>query len=95
MQGKPTTLSVQSFLATKKEGRIERNPTAFEGLFQVVVDAATLFGAKKGRAALTLGSGEASDLLRRLRVETRPLQTRYTASMNSYFDLPHGAHRED
>jgi hypothetical protein len=92
-EGKVKHMSVTSFLATKKDGRVMRNPTAFDGDFAVVLDAATLVGAKAGKAALSLGAGEASDVLRRLGAELRPLQTRYAASMNSYFDLPRGAHK--
>jgi hypothetical protein len=91
---KSRTLSVKSFLATKKEGRIQRNPTAFEGEFAVRVDASTLFGRARPGTDLALGAGEASDILRRLSVEKRALQTRYVPSMNSFFDLPAGAHEE-
>ena len=93
--GKAKHLKVNSFLTTKKDGKLLRNPTAFEGDFQVQVQAATLFGAGAAKAAaLQLGKGEASDILRRLAVELVPLQTRYATSIDSYFDLPHGAHRE-
>ncbi len=87
-RGKVKTLDVRSFLATKKDGRLRRSPTAFAGDFCVALHAESLFGSHRGREALMLGRGEASDVLRRLDVETRPLQTRYAASMNSYFDLP-------
>ncbi len=86
--GKPRQFSVRSFLATKKDGVAQRNPTAFEGEFQVMVNVGTLWGARRGSPALGLGKGEASGLLRRIGAETVPLQTRYASSMNSWFDLP-------
>ena len=57
----------------------------------VNLNPATLIGPARsgaGGRALELGSGEVSELLARLGVEKRPLQTRYAASMNSWFDLP-------
>lgn len=93
--GKAKAMSVSSFLATRMDGKVVRNPTAFAGDFAVRVDAATVFGARGGSQALTLGEGEASAVLRRLKAETRALQTRYAISMNSYFDLPLGAHEGD
>jgi len=92
--GKPTHLDVKSFLATMKDGSLRRNPTAFAGDFAVNLHAGRLLGLAGGTTALVLGRGEASDILRRLKVETRPLQTRSTASMNSYFDLPLGEDEE-
>jgi hypothetical protein len=86
--GKMTHLSVKSFLATKKDGKPLRSPTAFDGDFAVNLRPGSLFGLASGGEALVLGSGEAAEVLRRLRAETRPLQTRYSASMNSWFDLP-------
>ena len=94
-RGKTKLFSVRSFLAVNKGGQVLRCPTAFEGDFQVGVDAATLFGASRRPPALTLGKGAVSDLLRRLGTELTPLQTRYAATMNSYFDLPSGAHEGD
>jgi hypothetical protein len=95
MRGKTKLLSVRSFLAVNKGGQVLRCPTAFEGNFEMVVDASTLFGSSRKPEALTLGKGAVSDLLRRLGTELTPLQTRYAATMNSYFDLPFGAHEGD
>lgn len=93
-RGKSQAFSVRSFLATRVAGELRRNPTAFEGDFLVNLNAATLLSPREGRdrPALVLGLGEASDILRRLGVETVPLQTRYGASINSWFDLAPGAH---
>ncbi len=95
ISGRPKAMAVRSFLATRQGGKIMRNPTAFEGDFAINLDAATIIGAKGGAQALTLGKGEASDILRRLVAETRALQTRFTSSMSSCFDLPPGAHEGD
>jgi hypothetical protein len=92
MRGKTRRLSVRSFLAVRKDGTVQRCPTAFEGNFEIGLDAATLLGVSRRPPALTLGRGAVSDLLRSLGTETTPLQTRYAASMDSYFDLPAGAH---
>ena len=93
--GKKKAMSVRSFLATRQDGKIARNPTAFEGDFAINLDAATILGAKRGAQALTLGKGEASEILRRIKAETRALQTRFASSMSSYFDLAPGAHEGD
>ncbi len=87
-KGKLQHFDVRSFLASRKDGELLRSGTAFKGDFMVRVRAATILGLKVGAPALKLGSGEASRVLSELRVEPWPLQTRYAASMNSYFDLP-------
>ncbi len=94
-RGKAKLFSVRSFLAVNKDGQVLRCPTAFEGNFQVRADAATLFGGSREAPALTLGKGAVSEVLRSLGTELTPLQTRYAATMNSYFDLPSGAHEGD
>lgn len=93
-RGKAKSFDVRSFLATRKDGALMRSPTAFRGEFAVNLRAATLWGGKPGAPALELGKGELSAILREIGAEDRPLQTRYAASMNSWFDLPEGAKEE-
>jgi hypothetical protein len=89
MEGKAKRFDVSSALFTRKGGELLRSPTAFSGNFAVSLNAATLFAPRYSPdPCLVLGAGEASDALRALQVETVPLQTRYSRSMNSLFDLP-------
>ncbi len=87
--GKLKRFDVSSALFTRKDGALLRSPTAFAGDFSVRLNAATLLSPRTCAApCLTLGSGEASEALRAIGAELVPLQTRYSRSMNSMFDLP-------
>lgn len=90
--GKNTAFNVQSNLYSVLHGEIKQSKTCFKGDFNVTKNLGQLFGKEnKGNntdIALTLGSGEHADVLRSLKINPVPFQTRYCKSMDACFDLP-------
>jgi len=78
------------YLYSMLDGRLLKSRTCFEGDFAVTTRADLLW--KKGQRAdapvLKLGSSPRADALRALKIEEVAFQFRYSASMNSCFDLP-------
>ncbi len=91
----PTTGSAKHFdefglLYTMREGELLKSRTCFKGDFTVTTRADLLW--KKGQRAespvLKLGNSARANELRALNLEEVAFQFRYSARMNSCFDLP-------
>lgn len=88
--GNAQSFDVQSNLYSVLNNEMLTSQTCFNGTFNVTKTMNRLWNNKVGdnQVALELGNGEYADMLRTLKIDPMPLQTRYTASMNACFDLP-------
>ena len=88
--GSPKHFDETGHLYSMLDERLLKSRTNFKGDFSVSTDLGRLWkkGARAGAPALTLGSSARADDLRALEIEESAFQFRYSASMNSCFDLP-------
>jgi hypothetical protein len=93
----PKTGSIKQFdetghLYTVRDGQLLKSRTCFKGDFSVTTRADLLWkkGQRAEAPALKLGNSARADELRALQLEEVAFQFRYSASMNSCFDLPLG-----
>jgi len=91
----PKTGSAKHFdetghLYSARDGVLLKSRTCFEGDFTISTRADLLWkkGQRAEAPALKLGSSPRADELRALKIEEAAFQFRYSASMNSCFDLP-------
>ncbi len=89
-QGSRKHFDETGHLYSMLDGRLVKSQTNFTGDFAVTTNAGLLW--KKGRPAaapaLKLGSSPRADALKVLHLEEAAFQFRYSATMNSCFDLP-------
>ncbi len=80
------------YLYSLRDGELLKSRTCFEGDFSVTTRADLLWkkGQRAEAPALRLGNSARADELRALKLEEVAFQFRYSASMNSCFDLPLG-----
>jgi len=78
------------YLYSLRDGELLKSRTCFEGDFSVTTRADLLWkkGQRAEAPALRLGNSARADELRALELEEAAFQFRYSASMNSCFDLP-------
>ncbi len=93
----PKTGSAKHFdetgrLFSVRDGRLLKSRTSFKGDFAVNTNPGLLWkkGLKAEVPALRLGSTARADDLRALEIEETAFQFRFSASMNSCFELPTG-----
>ena len=89
--GKKQHFDETSPLYTRKDNQILKSFTSFKGDFNVNKNTSLIFKRDldygRGSSFLTFDP-EDYPVLENLRIHTNPIQTRYTQSMNSCFDLP-------
>jgi hypothetical protein len=80
------------YLYSIRDGELLKSRTCFKGDFTVTTRADLLWkkGQRTEAPALRLGSSARADELRALKLEEVAFQFRYSAGMNSCFDLPLG-----
>lgn len=78
------------------DGKLLKSRTSFKGVFAVNTNPSLLWkkGLRSEAPALELGASARADDLRTLKIEDTAFQFRFSASMNSCFDLPQ-ADRKD
>ena len=88
--GRPSQFDVKTYLYNVNNQKLEKAQTHFNGRFEVNKFIKHLWAepSPETRSILKLGTSSASDVLRKLQIDPRPFQTRYTPSMSSLFDLP-------
>jgi len=91
----PTTGSTKHFdetgyLYTLHNGELRKSRTCFKGDFAVTTNLGLLWRKDEPADApvLRFGDSPRADALKALEIEPIPFQLRYSASMNSCFDLP-------
>jgi hypothetical protein len=91
----PQTGSAKHFdetghLYSMLDGKLLKSRTSFKGNFAVNTNPGPLWrkGEKSEAPALELGTSGRADNLRALKIEETAFQFRFSASMNSCFDLP-------
>jgi len=97
----PQTGSAKHFdetghLYSMLDGGLLKSRTCFKGDFAVKTNPSLLWrkGLKSGAPALELGTSARTDDLRALKIEETAFQFRYSASLNSCFDLPRAGRKD-
>lgn len=88
--GTSTEFDASGWIYSKLGDRYLRSQTNFKGTFNVTKNMRALWqkGVKPERPCLEIGQGPSAAILRSLKLESQPFQTRYAPTMNSAFDLP-------
>lgn len=87
--GKPTEFDVKSNLYSVLNNQLLQSSTQFKSTFNVIKNISTLWSNnQQDSGVLTIGTGPYGDMLRKLKIEPKAFQFRYTNNMNACFDLP-------
>lgn len=87
--GKKTHFDEKGYLYSVLNNKLLKSPTYFKSDFNVQKNMSLIWnkGKTTDKPALVLGDSPKADILRKLKIEQIPFQTRFAPNMNSCFDL--------
>lgn len=88
-EGKSTAFDEKGYLYSVLNGKLLKSPTYFKSDFNVQKNMSLIWKKDKtsDNPILKLGDSPKADILKKLKIEQIPFQTRFAPNMNSCFDL--------
>lgn len=87
--GKPTSFDEKGYLYSVLNNKLLKSPTYFKSVFNVQKNMSLIWkkNAVSQNPVLKLGNSPKAEILKKLKIEQIPFQTRFAPNMKSCFDL--------